>query len=1365
MTNVVEITIRADDASAAGFASALAQVEALKKAAQGIGFTFAAPNLSSQLQQIKQKMQAAGLADLIDYNLNQGQIGQQLLMLKRKIGQAGISDMLDINLNQDQITEQLGKLSSDAFNIPVGFDVAAFPKIEEQQAVNVPVNFRIPDNLSLPKLGETVSVPIKFVVPTNLNDLLPKLGETINLNNLENATSEFSKLGIEADALQKSLLGVENLSGLLDAAFAHEASELDSLGMSFSKAAAAAAEMSNRNAIVADMSQLAHDKFNIETQAAEQAAAALDKAWAAAELMNAGTMDLIHSGTGFGIVWRTLTAHVELFGGALTAVGVPSGLAEAGVLHILIDSLIEISAVLVPAAVAFTAFGVAALPVLETTAQRMIALSNVSHGLGQEIYPLSGNFSKMAQAVQPEVYTLFGDALAVAGRSAGTFGKLAVQAGQGVESLSARTAVALTSQGTGAFLASAVDDMVKIGDVFENIFGTFGNILKVMPGYAEDLLSVAVDVSGGIEKITSSGLGSWLIGAGLAFHGAILWLGLGATGAVAFGNALIGLAAKFGLAEEGALAFDAVQFGTGIKMMIPALADLVTDLGLFAGATVIAADASDLFDASLLALGAVNPLVWVGAGVAAVAGLVYWMSKATSATSMYDAAVKASLSGTPITQLDVAITTQQAVTIGRLDDATAKLGSTNKGASTSAADLAEAMTGHMPAYQQQAAVVKGYQQELSTLNTYQGNFNTLLKAAGGNMAAFSQVGITSTQVIGANKQQMAEMVLELQGANDAFKALSLSSNESSAAINAESSIYNTSVIPSLQALGKAESNVIDTIVGGEDSLATYKQYLVGTSGAAKDAGDNFNGMSKSAITLSGDFYGQLIPAAEQLINSLQAQSIGVGDLTKVVATEVSQMSAFANGNAAAKSVLVDLVNNALGPGTVSLQSLNGWVSKNSTTMSGFDSIVAKSTIAAGGLANVLQQDVSAAFAKELLQLTGANSALKTYTQDIINNSTETDKGSSDRAALIADLVKAGLTAKQAATYVDGLSKSVGKIPKNAPSNIAVTAAGAWSIRETDLPGGAAGMVIQGGQHGKDSVHVMGMPGELMIPTWLVNSGMVDHLAGLIPGWNGSGKSGRDVEGQHLASGGIVGISNKGNPAEVGQWIDKAWNATNQTVIDADKSAMIDGINAAIKAAKAKAQAQADAAGPGGGSASANEALAFHLYPSLSASEKTNWNNVSMRESGWNQFADNPTSDAYGIPQALPYTKMPKAAWPASAGGSSNPTAQIEWMYDYVHGRYGSFANAWAHEESAGWYGNGLDAVVNTPTLIGVGERGAEHVQVTPLSQGGGSSGGDNITLEVVSGGQSAFDNFMLEWIRNNVRVKGGGDVQKAFGRG
>ena len=70
-----------------------------------------------------------------------------------------------------------------------------------------------------------------------------------------------------------------------------------------------------------------------------------------------------------------------------------------------------------------------------------------------------------------------------------------------------------------------------------------------------------------------------------------------------------------------------------------------------------------------------------------------------------------------------------------------------------------------------------------------------------------------------------------------------------------------------------------------------------------------------------------------------------------------------------------------------------------------------------------------------------------------------------------------------------------------------------------------------------------------------------------------------------------------------------------------------------------------------------------------------------RESGWRVDADNPYSSAYGIPQALPGSKM------ASAGAdwATNPVTQIRWGLGYIQDRYGSPCGAWAHSESNGWY--------------------------------------------------------------------------------
>jgi len=70
-----------------------------------------------------------------------------------------------------------------------------------------------------------------------------------------------------------------------------------------------------------------------------------------------------------------------------------------------------------------------------------------------------------------------------------------------------------------------------------------------------------------------------------------------------------------------------------------------------------------------------------------------------------------------------------------------------------------------------------------------------------------------------------------------------------------------------------------------------------------------------------------------------------------------------------------------------------------------------------------------------------------------------------------------------------------------------------------------------------------------------------------------------------------------------------------------------------------------------------------------------------RESGWNVYAQNPSSGAYGIPQALPGSKMSTAG----ADWQTNAATQIAWGLGYIADRYGSPCGAWSHSESAGWY--------------------------------------------------------------------------------
>ncbi|WPC19419.1 phage tail tape measure protein [Pediococcus inopinatus] len=112
-----------------------------------------------------------------------------------------------------------------------------------------------------------------------------------------------------------------------------------------------------------------------------------------------------------------------------------------------------------------------------------------------------------------------------------------------------------------------------------------------------------------------------------------------------------------------------------------------------------------------------------------------------------------------------------------------------------------------------------------------------------------------------------------------------------------------------------------------------------------------------------------------------------------------------------------------------------------------------------------------------------------------------------------------------------------------------------------------------------------------------------------------------------------------------------------------------------------------------------------------------FNTIINAESHWNPKAQNPTSPAYGIPQALPGSKM------ASAGSDwrTNPITQLKWMKGYVKGRYGTAQKALAFRNANNWYANG--GIVQNEQIAKIGEGGLPEA-VIPLDSSKRSRGNE-----------------------------------------
>jgi hypothetical protein len=198
-----------------------------------------------------------------------------------------------------------------------------------------------------------------------------------------------------------------------------------------------------------------------------------------------------------------------------------------------------------------------------------------------------------------------------------------------------------------------------------------------------------------------------------------------------------------------------------------------------------------------------------------------------------------------------------------------------------------------------------------------------------------------------------------------------------------------------------------------------------------------------------------------------------------------------------------------------------------------------------------------------------------------------------------------------------------------------------------------------------------------------------------------------------------------------------WDRHNQAAFtSAFAAAMATAMQAGIKSARSAALTFGVTSGATGGDALANQALARRLFP-WPASQWGAFVSLVMAESGFNRFARNPSSGAYGIPQALPPTKLPFAG---QAAGGSHTGPQLSWMFDYIRGRYGTPAGAWAHELSSHWYDAGgwlppgLSLAYNgtgRPELVGGAMSGADVRELSELLRQ------QNSLLAAIAGGVQA----------------------------
>jgi hypothetical protein len=276
---------------------------------------------------------------------------------------------------------------------------------------------------------------------------------------------------------------------------------------------------------------------NQASDSAEKTAAAMQDivepaqaAKAALEAAGAGADDSGNSAHRSWGYWGALTRQLTLFGGFF---GSAEMIGKIAAWHVLMDGVIEVLALWIPAlstaAIGLAAWGAAGVQAGEQVGKQMYNTWVVSKALNEAIPPLKGSFQQLAQAVTPQVYELFGDALTVMGNKGSTLNKIIGETGSFLENMGAKIAVFLTGgSGNGLmdFFQTGAKDLALIGKGFESVGIIAANFIKAtaLTHVAEDLAMIGDKVLALVADISK--MPTPLLASLLGLHAILLWGGL-----------------------------------------------------------------------------------------------------------------------------------------------------------------------------------------------------------------------------------------------------------------------------------------------------------------------------------------------------------------------------------------------------------------------------------------------------------------------------------------------------------------------------------------------------------------------------------------------------------------------------------------------------------------------------------------------------------------------------------------------------------------------------------------------------------------------------------------------------------------------
>jgi hypothetical protein len=607
-----------------------------------------------------------------------------------------------------------------------------------------------------------------------------------------------------------------------------------------------------------------------------------------------------------------LRQTVSLFGGVFDK-ALPAWLAGASYLHLLVDGFVELAAVVIPAAIALTAFGIAAVPTVQDIVQHMQNLNTVVQATGQNMYPLTGAFNKMADAAKPYVYQLFGDALNIAGQKSGFMQQIVSSTGAAVAQLGARFTVAMTNgQGLGAIMGNASVDVAKLGDVFGNLGGILGSVFKSVPGYANVLLTLADGVSKVAENVVRTG--QPILAWGLAAHGAFLYAGLAATG---FANIMPKILSGVGnlVGNLGAVDGKLASFGAAGEKAASGLR----------GFGVAAAGASAL------------PWGWIALAAAGILAIALAARSAHDATVNWLNSMQQTLQAMHAVQAFNVLSNDQIQIESRLAAAHDAVASAvrNVGNDTfvSAGKFGQYNQTLMSSRGQVNELTKGQQLLSDQSSLYGYRLNMLAHQYGGLGAAQGLLiasGVTWAQMMDKSSTGLAQLRAMVYATALSYAAMGQRGGQLGADLAAldktSSSAWQnmTKLNQAFQALSQTSLGLMSNFNGvlmGMRQLATQ----------AKGVHNAFTGTSNAALTVQNNFL-NLLGSTNQVMNGMRMAGASSHSMAQVLATELKPAAdAGALANAGLRGNIFSMAEQAGYAGPNKIGPLSHWLDQNATS--------------------------------------------------------------------------------------------------------------------------------------------------------------------------------------------------------------------------------------------------------------------------------------------------------------------------------------------------------------------------------------------------------------------------------------------------